>query len=85
MGYPRIDPSDRVGDIRTVHGKFIPDKEILCDVFLHPFAKSELLLDRPSTVAHLPYLQRGFLSGSCKRQGREKENEESDQKAHAQY
>jgi hypothetical protein len=85
MSNPRIDPSHRIGDIGAVHGDFIPDKKILCDIFLDPFAKSDLLLNRPSPVAHLPYLRRGFLSGPCERRGREKENEESDQKAHAQY
>jgi hypothetical protein len=78
MGNPRIDPSHRIRNIGTIHGDFMPDKEIFCDVFLHPFAKSNLLLDRPPTVAHLPYLERGFLSGPCERQGREKEKEESD-------
>jgi hypothetical protein len=85
MGNPWIDPSHRIGDIRTIHGDFMPDKEIFCDIFLHPFAKSDLLLDSPSTVPHFPYLQWGFLKGSCERLGWEKENEESYQEAHGQY
>jgi hypothetical protein len=82
MSHPCIDPSNRIRDIGAVHGEFIPDKEILCDIFLHPFAKPEFLLNRPSTIPHLPYLRRGFLHGSCERKGCEEECEDSDQEPH---
>src|SRR4030042_6781302 len=28
VGHPRIDPSNRLGDIGTVHGEFVTDKEV---------------------------------------------------------
>jgi hypothetical protein len=56
MGDPCIDPSNRIGDIGAVHGEFIPDEEILCDIFLHPFAESEFFFNSPSAVPDFPYL-----------------------------
>jgi hypothetical protein len=82
VGQACIDPSNRIGDIGTIYGDFITDKEILRHILLHPFAKSDLLLNSPSTVPYLPYLQRGFLHGSRERKGCEEEDEESDQKVH---
>jgi hypothetical protein len=82
VGDPRIDPSDGIRNICTVNRNFIVDKKILGDIFLYPFPISNLLLNGPSAVPHLPYLKRRFLHGFCERGDREEEDEESYQKAH---
>jgi hypothetical protein len=82
VGDPRIDPSDGIRNICTVNRNFIADKKILGDIFLYPFPISNLLLNGPSTVLHLPYLKRRFLDAPCEGWDREEEDEESYQKAH---
>jgi hypothetical protein len=82
VGNPRIDPSNRIGDIGTVDGDLITDKKILRDVLFDPFSESTLFLNSPSTVPHFPYLKWGFFHGPCERESREEEDEESHQKAH---
>jgi hypothetical protein len=74
-GNPCIDPSHRIRNIGTINGDFMPDKEIFCDVFLHPYAKPDLFLNSPPTVPYFPYLKRGFFHGICEREGRKEENE----------
>jgi hypothetical protein len=83
VGDACVDPSHRIGDIRTVNGDFITDKEILRDIFLHPFTESVLLLDGPSTISHFPYLKRRFLHALCEGWDGEEEDEEGYQKPHS--
>jgi hypothetical protein len=71
-----IDPSHGIGDIGAINGNFISDKEILGDIFLHPFAKSNFFFNRPSTVSHLPNLERGFLERLTERGGGEEEKKQ---------
>jgi hypothetical protein len=74
MDDPSIDPPDGIGNICTIDGDLITDEEIFCYIFLDPFAITALFLNRPSLLAHFPYLKGGFFD--CLTVGRDTEQRE---------
>jgi hypothetical protein len=80
MGDPCIDPPDGIRNICAIDGDLITDEEVFCHILLDPFTITALLLNRPFSFAHLPYLMGGFVDHLTVRrdceQGEEKQNEE---------
>jgi hypothetical protein len=79
---PCVDPSHGIGDISAVNRNFVPDEEILRDIFLHPFAKLGLLVNGPSAVSHLPYLKWGFIGRLTEGWSGKKDEEEENEEIH---
>jgi len=82
-GDPRIDPSDRIRYIGTVHRYFMANEEILREIGFNPLGVTVFLFNGPPAFPHHPNLKGRFLerlSRSRSDDHKKKEKDEDDHK-----
>jgi hypothetical protein len=83
MGYPGINPSNGVDEIRAIGRKVVADAEIVGHIFVNPFLESSFLFEAPLAITHFPNLIRVFDRPLTEARGTEKSDEKGNEQRHA--